>query len=109
LSKARDEKIKLLANALNTAAGSCFTVGFVGPTVAVLIDLGGAQARITVWMLATSLPPSCYISSAGSSWTNSIMTPELIFVSLILPAIVVVGAWIGVKLHERDLKRTYGR
>jgi hypothetical protein len=37
------------------------------------------------------------------------MTPELIFVSLILPAIVVVGAWIGVKLHERDLKRTYGR
>jgi hypothetical protein len=54
LSKARDEKIKLLANALNTAAGSCFTVGFVGPTVAVLIDLGGAQARITVWMLATN-------------------------------------------------------
>jgi hypothetical protein len=36
------------------------------------------------------------------------MTPEVIFATLVLPALIVVGAWIGTKLHERDLKRTYG-
>ncbi len=52
MSKARDEKIKLLANALNTAAGSCFTVGFVAPTVAVMIDLGDAAKKVTITALA---------------------------------------------------------
>jgi hypothetical protein len=37
------------------------------------------------------------------------MTLEVAFVSLILPAIVIVGALIAVKVSDRDLKRTYGR
>ena len=37
------------------------------------------------------------------------MSAQVIFVSMVLPAVVVVGAWIGVKFHERDLKRRYGR
>jgi len=37
------------------------------------------------------------------------MSAQVIFVSLVLPAIVVIGALIGVKFHERDLKRRYGR
>ena len=45
--KSRDEKIKLLATALNSAAGSCFTLGVVAPTVAVLINLGDAQSKVT--------------------------------------------------------------
>lgn len=36
------------------------------------------------------------------------MTLEVIFVTLILPALVVAGGWIATKLHERDLRRTYG-
>ncbi|HEY8566451.1 MAG TPA: hypothetical protein VIL65_13185 [Beijerinckiaceae bacterium] len=52
MSMRRDEKIKLLANALNTAAGSCFTVGVVAPTVAVLINLGDARSKVTTGVLA---------------------------------------------------------
>ncbi len=37
------------------------------------------------------------------------MTIEVAFVTLILPAFVVVGGWVAVKIHEWDLKRTYGR
>ena len=51
-SKSREEKIKLLANALNSAAGSCFTVGVVGPIVAMLINLGDAQTKVTLGALA---------------------------------------------------------
>ncbi len=54
MSKARDEKIKLLANALNTAAGSCFTVGVIAPTVAVLINLGDAQSKVTIGILVAN-------------------------------------------------------
>jgi len=54
VSKSRDEKIKLLANALNGAAGSCFTVGVIPPTVAVLINLGDAQSRVTLAVLVAN-------------------------------------------------------
>lgn len=47
MSKRRDEKIKLLANALNGAAGSSFTVGVVGPLVAVFINLGDAASKVS--------------------------------------------------------------
>lgn len=36
------------------------------------------------------------------------MTPEVIFVTLVLPALVILGAWVATKLHDRDLKKTYG-
>jgi multisubunit Na+/H+ antiporter MnhG subunit len=47
VSKRRDEKTKLSANALNAAAGSSFTVGVVGPLVAVFINLGEAATKVS--------------------------------------------------------------
>jgi len=44
--KSRDEQIKLLAALLNTAAGSCITVGVFAPTVALFINLGDAAAHV---------------------------------------------------------------
>ena len=52
MSKRLDEKTKLLANALNTAATSCFTIGVVGPIVAVSINLGDAAAKVSILTLA---------------------------------------------------------
>jgi hypothetical protein len=37
------------------------------------------------------------------------MTAQILFVTIGMPALVVVCAWIAVKIHEWDLKRTYGR
>ena len=54
MSKRLDEKTKLLANALNTAATSCFTIGVVGPIVAVSINLGDAAAKVPIPTLALS-------------------------------------------------------
>jgi multisubunit Na+/H+ antiporter MnhG subunit len=48
VSKAREEKTKLTANLLNTAAGSSFTVGVVAPMVAVYLNLGEASAKVTL-------------------------------------------------------------
>lgn len=36
------------------------------------------------------------------------MTPEVIFVTMVLPALVVAGAWVAIRIHRWDLKRTYG-
>jgi len=47
VSKRRDEKLKLTANVLNAAAGSSFTVGVVGPLVAVFINLGDAATKVS--------------------------------------------------------------
>jgi Na+/pantothenate symporter len=64
VSKAREEKIKLTANLLNTAAGSSFTVGVVAPAVAVYLNLGDAAAKVTLrdlilnvvfWLFAASM------------------------------------------------------
>jgi hypothetical protein len=43
--KRRAEKLKLTANALNGAAVSSFTVGVVGPLVAVFINLGTPERK----------------------------------------------------------------
>jgi uncharacterized membrane protein YfcA len=45
--KRRAEKLKLTANALNGAAVSSFTVGVVGPLVAVFINLGDAGTKVS--------------------------------------------------------------
>lgn len=64
MSKRRDEKIKLRANALNGAAGSSFTVGVVGPLVAVFINLGDAATKVSttalilnaaIWLLTAAV------------------------------------------------------
>jgi multisubunit Na+/H+ antiporter MnhG subunit len=46
-----NERTKLLANALDRASTSCLTVGFIGPIVAVIYDLGGAGSKITALTL----------------------------------------------------------
>jgi multisubunit Na+/H+ antiporter MnhG subunit len=51
VSKARDEKIKLRANALNAAASSSFTVGAIGPLVAVFINLGDVATKVSMTVL----------------------------------------------------------
>jgi membrane protein implicated in regulation of membrane protease activity len=47
--KSRDEKVKLFATLLNTAAGSCLTVGVFAPIVALTINLGDAAANVPLW------------------------------------------------------------
>jgi len=37
------------------------------------------------------------------------MRSDVLFVSVILPILVVVGGWIGVKAHERWLARELAR
>lgn len=64
MSKRRDEKLKLAANALNAAAGSSFTVGVVGPLVAVFINPGDAATKVSygtvvvnaaIWLTAAAV------------------------------------------------------
>ncbi|MCA0400507.1 MAG: hypothetical protein LCH38_06795 [Proteobacteria bacterium] len=62
MSKARDEKIKLTANYLNTMAGALVTIGVVGPLIAVVLNLGDAQAKVSTLVLAAS----CLFSAGGS-------------------------------------------
>jgi hypothetical protein len=50
--RSRDEKFKLLANLLNTAAGSCLTVGVFAPIVALFINLGDAATNVPLWKAA---------------------------------------------------------
>jgi hypothetical protein len=52
MSKAREEQTKLSANLCNAAAGSSFTVGVVGPLVAVFLNLGDAQSKVPLVALA---------------------------------------------------------
>jgi hypothetical protein len=67
VSTRRDEELKLTANALNGAAISSFTVGVVGPLVAVFINLGDAGTKVSptalivnaaIW-LAASIVLNC--------------------------------------------------
>lgn len=41
MSLVHNERVKLLATALNTAAGSSFTVGVVAPTAAAFYNING--------------------------------------------------------------------
>ncbi len=46
MSKARDEQIKLSANLLNAISVGCFTLGVVGPVIAIVLNLGDAQDKV---------------------------------------------------------------
>lgn len=46
MSKRLDEQVKLTAGLLNSVAASSFTVGVVGPIVAVAINLGDAASKV---------------------------------------------------------------
>ena len=41
--------------------------------------------------------------------TDVLLRADVLFVSVILPIIVVIGGWTAVKLHERWLKRELAR
>ena len=47
----RQERTKLTANALNTAATSSFTIGVLAPTAAAFYNVGAAD-RVPVFVLA---------------------------------------------------------
>ena len=51
----RTERTKLLANALNTAATSCFTVGIATPIAGYLYNIGSLRLTLTIWDLAIGL------------------------------------------------------
>jgi hypothetical protein len=55
MSKKRDEKIKLLANAFNTGSTSSVTVGVIGPIVAVAINIGDAGTKVPLLTLVTNV------------------------------------------------------
>lgn len=50
MSLIHNERLKLTANALNTAAGSSFTVGVLAPLVAAFYDVSGAY-KVAVWKI----------------------------------------------------------
>ncbi|MGL5363784.1 MAG: hypothetical protein ACRDBH_12960 [Bosea sp. (in: a-proteobacteria)] len=55
MTKLRDEKTKLLANLLNTCAGTSIGVGVVAPSVAVFLNFGEAGLKVPVWALALNV------------------------------------------------------
>ena len=58
-----NERAKLLATGLNTAATSCVTVGLLTPLAAILYDLGGARAAIGTGALILGV--AAYLVSAA--------------------------------------------
>ena len=59
----RDEQTKLLANALNTAATSCFTVGIATPLAGYLYNVSGFRTAVSVAELAFGL--GCWLLAVG--------------------------------------------
>lgn len=53
-----NERVKLLATLLNTAAGASVTVGLFTPLAAAFYDFGGVGARITLPTLVTGFAAS---------------------------------------------------
>ena len=48
MSLVRNERTKLLARALNTAATSCFTVGIAAPEAGYIYDVGAFRSNVGV-------------------------------------------------------------
>jgi hypothetical protein len=55
MSLARNQQTKLLAGALSTASGSCFTVGIATPLAGYLYNIGGLRGAIGAGTLALGL------------------------------------------------------
>jgi hypothetical protein len=55
MSLVRNEQTKLLAGALSTASGSCFTVGIATPLAGYLYNIGGLRGAIGAGTLALGL------------------------------------------------------
>lgn len=52
MNQIENERTKLLATALNTAATSCFTVGIATPIAGYVYNLGNLQTILTPYVLA---------------------------------------------------------
>ena len=55
MSAVENERTKLLANALNTAATSCFTVGIATPLAGYLYNIGNLRSSLDLAELALGL------------------------------------------------------
>lgn len=95
-----NERTKLLANALDRASTACFTVGILTPTAGFLADYH--RRRLACCDCCTTFDSE---TSSRKAEAMSYSDPMFWFTSLGLPAIVIVGAYIAVLLHERSLKR----
>lgn len=51
----RNERRKLLANALDRASTACFTVGIATPLAGWLYDFGGLRAALDPWTMALGM------------------------------------------------------
>jgi hypothetical protein len=73
MSKARDEKIKLTANLLNTVAGSCITVGVLLPLISILLNLGNAQSLIPPLALMFVCPLALALAYGNHRYARNIL------------------------------------
>jgi hypothetical protein len=55
MKESEREQTKLLANALNTAATSCFTVGIATPVAGYLYNIGSLRTLIDPWTLGSGV------------------------------------------------------
>lgn len=62
MSLIENERTKLLANALNTAATSCFTVGIATPLAGYLYNVTGFRSYVGYWVLVVGV--GCWLVAA---------------------------------------------
>jgi uncharacterized membrane protein YhdT len=111
MSLIENERTKLLATALNTAATSCFTVGIATPLAGYLYNVSGFRSQVAPWELALGV--GCWLIAAGLPTLGSEagarkpegMNEYFILAFIITPTVVVVLGWAAVLLHEWDLRR----
>ena len=103
----QNERTKLLANALNTACTSCFTVGIATPIAGYIYDVGAFRTHIGLgtlflagigWLTPGETPPR---RAAG-------MNEYFLLAFVVMPVLVMLLGWIAVLLHERSLRRERG-
>jgi hypothetical protein len=108
-----NERTNLLANALDRASTACFTVGVATPMAGYLYGVisFAATGRLLACShgrgLAWHRDCTTFVGKAHSKAIEamSFSDPMFWFTSLGLPAIIAIGAYIAVRLHERSLKR----
>ena len=95
-----NERLKLTAGALNTAATSCFTVGIATPLAGYLYNIGGLRSALgiaelaiglTGWRLAAVSPTfGGEIRAQGVAAMNS----YFILAFIVTPAVVAGLGWL---------------
>jgi uncharacterized membrane protein len=62
MSLIENERTKLLATALNTAATSCFTVGIATPLAGYLYNVSALRSQVAWWELVAGI--GCWLIAA---------------------------------------------